>query len=271
MRNLSSLLSAAPVLLLSAFPTVGHELWIEPRSFSIAIDAPLIADIRVGQEFSGATLSFIPRNFTRFEIASGATIQPVEGQLGAKPAVSTEPLDDGLAIVLYETTGSYLTYDDLPQFERFAAHKDFDDAIERHLARGLPEADFTEVYTRHVKSLIAVGDGAGEDRAFGLRTEFVALANPYTDDLSAGLPMLLLFDGAPRPDAQVELFDRAPTGAVTVTLHRTDAEGHVLLPVTAGHTYMADAVELLEHDPEAPRNAVWQTLWASLTFAVPAG
>ncbi|MGR3640587.1 MAG: DUF4198 domain-containing protein, partial [Alterinioella nitratireducens] len=61
------------------------------------------------------------------------------------------------------------------------------------------------------------------------------MANPYTDDLSDGFPVLVLLEGEPRADVQVELFDRDPDGEVTVTLHRTDAEGRAVLPVEPGH------------------------------------
>ena len=130
--------------------------------------------------------------------------------MGDNPALVMEAGADGLAVVVHETTDSRLTYTDFAVFQRFVAHKDFATALADHAARGLPETGFKETYRRHAKSLIAVGSGAGADRAMGLAIEIVALANPYTDDLTAGLPVLVLLDGAPRGDAQVELFrDRA--------------------------------------------------------------
>ena len=269
MRTLIRFISALYLTVLTAIPSAAHEFWIDPHDFSVAPGAPLVADLRVGQDFEGTALSYIPRNFSRFDLASGDQTTPVEGRLGDRPALNIDGLSEGLAIILYETTDSFVSYDDWTRFVGFVEHKDFPDTLARHAARGLPEVDFTESYTRHVKSLIAVGRGAGQDRAFGLRTEFVALANPYTDDLSAGFPVQLLHDGAPRADVQVELWDRAPDGTVTVTLHRTDSTGHALLPVASGHVYMVDAVAMLETEPEAPRNAVWHSLWAALTFEVP--
>ncbi|MEM8731861.1 MAG: DUF4198 domain-containing protein, partial [Pseudomonadota bacterium] len=152
-------------------------------------------------------------------------------------------------------------------FLRFAAHKDFADIEVRHAARGLPKTGFRERYTRHVKALVAVGDGAGSDRLTGLKTEFVALANPYTDDLSGGLPVRLYHDGAPRAAAQVEIFARAPDGEVTVTTTRTDDTGLAMIPVVSGYSYLLDGVVLRE--TEEGDDAAWETLWAALTFAVP--
>ncbi len=52
-----------------------------------------------------------------------------------------------------------------------------------------------------------------------------------------------------------------------VMLYRTDADGRVTLPVQAGHAYLADAVILRPLDPEAEKDPVWESIWASLTFA----
>lgn len=270
MHHLIRTLFALNLALLPAIPSAAHEFWIEPLDFAVGSDDPLEARLRVGQGFDGVSLSYLTRNFTRFDLAFGEDVTPVEGRLGQNPALDVDEHGEGLAVVLYETTDSSLTYDEWDRFLRFAEHKDFADIEARHTARGLPMTGFVESYSRHAKSLIAVGDGAGADREYGLRTEFVALANPYTDDLSGGFPVLVLLDGAPRADAQVELFDRNADGEVTITLHRTDADGRAVLPVTPGHVYLADAVTLQEVVPSEDSTAVWHTLWASLTFEVPA-
>jgi hypothetical protein len=270
MHHLTHSLFAAILALVPAIPCAAHEFWIDPLDFIVASDDPLEARLRVGQSFDGVSLSYLTRNFTRFDLAFGEDVTPVAGRLGQNPALDVADHGEGLAVVIYETTDSTLTYDEWDRFLRFAEHKDFPDIEARHLARGLPMTGFVESYSRHAKSLIAVGDGAGSDREYGLRTEFVAMANPYTDDLSGGFPVQLLLDGEPRADAQVELFDRDGAGEVTITLYRTDADGRALLPVEPGHVYLVDAVTLQEVAPNEDSNAVWHTLWASLTFEVPA-
>lgn len=261
---------AAFVLALPALPAASHEFWIEPLAFQVAPGDPLEARLRVGESFEGPSYSYLPRNFIRFDVAQGDAVTEVDGRLGDNPALQFDGAADGLAVILHETSDNRLTYDEWAGFLRFAAHKDFGDVETMHDARGLPREGFRESYSRHAKSLIAVGSGAGADREYGLRTEIVALANPYTDDLSDGFPVLVLLEGEPRADVQVELFDRDPDGEVTVTLHRTDAEGRAVLPVEPGHVYLADNVTLLPLEQDSPGDPVWHSLWASLTFAVPA-
>jgi hypothetical protein len=120
-----------------------------------------------------------------------------------------------------------------------------------------------------VKSLIAVGSGEGSDSEAGLKTEFVALTNPYTEDFDNRMKVRLLYEGAPRADAQVEVFERAPDGSVDITLHRTDEAGEAVIPVQDGHEYLFDAVVLRPYERTGEDDPVWQTLWAALTFAVP--
>ncbi len=247
-----------------------HEFWIDALAYAVSPGEAIAGDLRVGQEFEGSPYSFIPRSFTRFDVTLGDETRPVERRLGDLPALLMEDLPEGLAIVAHETEAARLTYnDEWDRFLRFAEHKDFGDVGAMHDARGLSRDLFVETYTRHAKALIAVGDGAGADRELGLTTEIVALANPFTDDLSDGLPVQVFYLGDALPDVQVELFDRAPDGEVTITLHRTDAEGIAVLPVEAGHEYLADHVVLAAIESANEGDAVWHSYWAALTFGVP--
>jgi len=248
---------------------LAHEFWIDPVAFQIDPGGATVAHLRLGTEFEGNSMSYLPRNFSRFEILSGDRVIPVEGRLGDIPALDMPDMPEGLAIVVHETTQSRLTWSEWERFVGFVEHKDLGDIAAMQAARGLDQVNVREGYTRFAKSLIAVGAGAGADRRVGLRTEIVALANPYTDDLSAGLPVQVWLDEAPRVDVQVELFERAPDGSIVITLHRTDANGVAVLPVRAGHEYQVDSVVLEPIEPEEERDPEWLSFWANLTFAVP--
>ncbi|UWQ18386.1 DUF4198 domain-containing protein [Jannaschia sp. M317] len=267
MKTLSKTFLAALCIL--AAPLQAHEFWIEPEAYTVATGETVKATFRNGQEFKGSNLSYIPSRSARFDMVTGDTVQPVPARMGDNPAVAIDTAPEGLLTVLQETTEQRLTYKEWVKWVNFAEHKDFTEVLEAHRARGLPDEGFREAYLRFAKALIAVGDGAGEDSARGMRVEFVAGANPYTDDLSGGLPVQILFDGAPKANAQIEMFEKAPDDSVTVTLHRADAEGRATLPVRPGHEYLLDSVTILPLEPEAENDPVWLTLWAALTFGVP--
>ncbi|EPX77488.1 DUF4198 domain-containing protein [Litoreibacter arenae] len=261
------LVSAALVSWAAAGHT--HEFWISPEAYVTQNGGKVQAQLRVGEEFGGASYSFNPKRFGRFDLVAHSQVTPVTGRLGDSPALNMAAPDSGLLTIVHETGDNLLTYTSLEKFAKFAKHKDFEWAVEDHVERGLPTDRFMERYRRYAKSLVAVGDGQGADSEVGLRTEIVALANPYTDALTE-FPVKVLLDGAPRADAQVELFEKTPDGEVAITLYRTDAKGIATFPVKAGHEYLVDAVELLplnEGDPA--KFPVWLSLWASLTFKMP--
>ncbi len=247
-----------------------HELFLQPQSYQLAVGDPLVAEVKVGEAFDGGRTIYNPDKFRRFELAVGDDLEPIPGRLGDLPSVNFDTQSDGLHVLIHESTDQKLRYTKFAKFEKFARHKDLVQAIEAHDERGLPKDDFTEAYSRYAKSLVAVGSGAGQDREFGLETEIVALANPYTDDLWGEIAVQVFYQGNPRANAQVEMFERIGQ-EVTITWHRTDEDGRAYLPVQPGGEYMLDAVVIREPGEALAKDldAVWETLWANLTFSVP--
>ncbi|MEO0828903.1 MAG: DUF4198 domain-containing protein [Pseudomonadota bacterium] len=266
MRHLLNIFIAACL----AQPVAAHEFWISPVKYIVPPGEAISADFRVGEKMSGSAYAFIDFRSERFDLVTQDGVVEVSSRMGDRPAINMLAPTGGLTAIVHETSDNTLTYDGMERFNNFTEHKDFAWAQAEHAARGLPDDGFVETYRRYAKALVAVGDGVGADQASGLRTEFVALANPYTDDVSAGLPVRLLFEGSPRAEAQVELFQKAPDGEVSVTFHRTDEEGRAVLPVKPGYEYLADAVMLFDTgNDDIEAGAVWHSIWAALTFMVP--
>ena len=261
-------------LVLSFFATTAsaHEFWIEPLVYQVEPDGRLEAHLVNGQDFAGTNIPFLPRGFANFLMFTDAnTAARVTGRAGDLPALQQDPLGEGLNVVAYQARASSIAYDSWEKFQKFVDHKDFGDVLSVHRERGLPEEGFKEVYSRYSKTLIGVGNSEGADTRVGLTTEFVALNNPYTDDLSNGMQVQLFYSNAPRADVQVEVFEKAADFSVEITLYRTDADGIATIPVKPGYSYMIDSVVLREpsEDVAATMQAVWETLWANITFAVP--
>lgn len=257
-------------MLISTSLAISHEFWLRPQKYQLESGAPIVAELLGGQKFSGGPFSYVPDRFVRFDFVQGEQVVAVQGRIGDRPAANMPVPNDGLWVIVHETTDSKLTYQDWETFAGFVKHKDLGNTLAQHEARGLPRYGFRESYRRFIKALVAVGDGQGADGPVGLRTEIVALANPYTDDLTNGLPVQVLFEGAPRINAQLEVFDRGPDGQVTITTQHTDDQGQTVVAVQSGHEYLLDAVKMLRLDTDNPSvEPVWKSLWAALTFAVP--
>ena len=255
---------------LIALPANSHEFWLSMRDYQVEPGRNIVASLRLGSNMHGSTLVYLPGDIERFEILEPGGARRVKGRYGDDPALSVPAGADGLAVVVYQSGLYMISYDKWETFQKFVTHKAFPGLPEAHLARGLPETGFAESYRRYAKALVGVGGGAGADRATGMYIEIVALANPYTDDLGAGLPLKVLLQGAPRAGVQLELYDTAPNGKVTSVKYRTDAQGIAVVKVKPGHEYLADNVILETLDNTDPKaGPVWHSAWASLTFRVP--
>lgn len=263
--------SLAFAFALFATPLSAHEFWLEPREYQVASGGEIVGDLVNGQDFEGPNLAYLPQRFKHFAIFHDSGSFNVPGRVGDTPALTMDALGDGLHVFAYQSVPSVISYEEWEKFQAFVDHKDLGDVLSLHEARGLPLEGFNEMYIRYSKSLVGVGNGAGADRRVGFETEIVALTNPYVDDVSDGMRFQLFYRTEVRPNARFEIYEKAPDGTVTQTFYVTNAEGIATIPVKSGHSYMADAVALRE--PTAQKagdtGAVWETLWANMTWAVP--
>ena len=108
-------------LLLSIFfitPVYGHEFWISPLAYNLNISQPILAHFRIGQEFNGSPQSFLRHRTVRHEIHHGGDTLKVNSRNGDRPAIQTNGLGDGLAILVHETSDSILKYNEFEKLFR---------------------------------------------------------------------------------------------------------------------------------------------------------
>ena len=251
-------------------PVVAHELWIEPTDFQVQSSYNIVAGIKNGENFEGVQVSYLPTDFEHFVILGANQVVGVVSRIGDRPAIDQAAPSSGLNIIVYESKPTTISYDSFKKFEDFAVNHGVEDIAKAHFARGLSSGSFAEVYTRYSKALVSVGNAQGADRRLGLEAELVALENPYLLKDTTEIRVQLFFDGAPLPDSQIEMYSKASSGELSASVHSTNANGIATLPIEAGSAYMLNAVIFRQpHERHQDTNAVWETLWANLTFAVP--
>jgi hypothetical protein len=257
------------LLALLVLPASAHEYWLAPLDFSIRPDQPVQADIRIGQHFKGDTFVYRPSQVEALLLRRGDEVVPVSPKLGDLPAISSTPIGEGLNILTLSSNLFSVTYYEEDKFPDFLRYEGLEWALAEHQQRKLPDTHFTEAYRRHAKALIRVGDGQGDDRRTGLDFEWVMLNNPYTS--GGELLAQLWWRDQPAADTQCRLFVRRGE-QIDEHVLRTDAEGRVTLPRVPGGSYLLNAVRLMIPDAAATAEtqAVWESRWASLTFATPA-
>jgi uncharacterized GH25 family protein len=271
-REFFNMRALALCLSLVALPASAHEWWIAPLTYQVPAETTITAQLVNGSDFVGNNQPYLTSRFANFLNFAGGKAFRVPGREGDVPALNMIAPAAGLNVIAYQSRNSTVDYKDWETFVSFTEHKDIGFVLGLHAARGFPEEAFREVYSRYSKSLVAVDDGAGTDMRTGLETEIVALTNPFTDDVSGGMTFQLFYQNAVRANVRFEVFSRAPDGTVVQTFYKTDNNGKVIVPVAKGYDYMADAVVIRE--PSAAlatqTDALWETLWANMTWHVPA-
>lgn len=260
--------AAAFFVLLAAFPAAGHEFWIEPSSYHPEAGSLVAARLRVGEHFLGDPVPRNDEHLLRFVLAG----QPAAGQPADSPMVGTDGRDpaglakipaDGYFLIGYESRATAVEVEG----ELLARYLE-----EEGLApfyEGDPRGPIRDHFSRYAKSLLLAGEHAarspGFDRVLGLALELVPEAAPALLPAGGPLPLRLLLAGKPLAGVQVSARSRARP--LDKAVARTDAAGRVRLPIAGPGTWLINAVYLR---PLAGQAGEWESLWASLTFEIPA-
>lgn len=259
-------------LILCTNTSLAHEFWLQPSSQQLTAPGSISLELRNGEHFLGHSLPLQPDDRSRFDVASvrNSTVSqaPVVGTEGDIPAIGSWTLERGFHIFRYESDAEILQHPDFASFETFASEEGLFWAADAHKQRGLSEHRVTEQFRRFAKTLIAVDTVEGFDYPSGLELELVALNNPYSQS-TVDLPIQVLYQGTPLAGAQVSIFHRSK-GDLNFRKLETDQQGLIRLPNIQSGNYLLSAVHLRPTSTKVmiETQAVWESLWSSLTFEV---
>ncbi len=255
-----------------------HEMWLEPVDFEIAKGDKLLAHEKVGQNFKGNKYAYLDSSYEQLNITINGVTRSLKPRLGSLPAVQAVIDEEGLLVLYAITNRSKLTYKDRKIFDKFLEAEGLEWVVKAHKERGLPKIGFTEVYRRFPKSLVKVGKGLGQDKPMGLPLEWVALTNPY--QVKDSIKLQLLWQGKPFAGAKVNVFNRirpetgksltVRAGEVIQTEYYTNEKGILTLSLRQDSVYLINAVKMIQPEDRIRQEygAVWESLWASMTFEV---
>jgi uncharacterized GH25 family protein len=259
-----SLISSA---LLFNSAALAHEVWLAPQTYHGERQTPVQADIRLGQNFIGDALRYRPRTIAKLAFLTRTAKIPVTGRVGDLPAIQTAAPIDGQNIIIYQSLPEKMLYKNFNKFADFVQEKGDENLLDQHFQRNLPEMYFTEIYSRFAKTILLRGDaGKGiQDRMAGLEVEFVLEGDLMKTD--SPLPIRLYYQSEPLANAKITIFDRGRDRKTSQQKTFSDRDGYIYLTPLKGHEYLLDHVTIRAIKPEEnPDQAVWESLWASLTF-----
>jgi uncharacterized GH25 family protein len=244
-----------------------HNFWIEPTTFTPAPAQRVAVRLRVGQELQGDPVPRDPSLMKRFLAAGPDGDVPVPGVPNTEPAGFIAFPSAGLYTIVYDSSRFPVALD-AAKFEAYLKEEGLEKISALRARQGKSAEGAKEVFSRCAKALLAVtnGTGPGYDRVFGQRLELVAEKNPYALAAGGELPVRLLYEGKPLAGALVMALQRGRPDKVTA---RTDAKGRATLKLDHPGFWLIKAVQMIPAAPDAA--ADWESFWASLTFALPAG
>jgi uncharacterized GH25 family protein len=263
--------SAVATLLVAATAALSaHDFWIEPSTFTAALDETIGIHLRVGEHFAGEKLARNGRQIEKFVVAGPSGEKPVVGRDGMDPAGLLRLDVPGLWFVGYRSKPSRVELA-AGTFEQYLREEGLERIIDERAKRQETRMPGRERFSRSVKSLIrTTGDpgGKGFDKVLGLTLELVLEADPALAN-DGRLPVRLLHDGRPLAGTLVVAYKKdagAPTSAGAEALRaRTDKDGRVVVPITPG-VWLLKAVHM--DRATAAGDVDWESVWTSLTFKV---
>ena len=247
---------------LAAPAAFGHEFWIEPSNFRPPVGAVVAARVMVGEGFLGEAKLRDETHILRFEMVGPYGETPMVGRPGAEPAGVARIEAPGVHLVGYASRPRTVSLegDKLDQYIREEGLEPF--------FRGDRPSKIEDHYSRYAKCLLLAGDAPpsskGYDSRLGFALELIPQRDPAGLPAGAKLPLILLKDGRPLPDAQVSARKRGQPDTRIVT--RSDAQGRVFLELPEAGVWLVHSV-FIRPIPSQAEN--WQSLWASLTFEIP--
>lgn len=256
--------AAAAALVMLSVPLAAHDFWIQPSSYTPAVDTVVRLQLRVGDDFPGEP---VVRNATRIEtffVHGPDGRWPVPGQNGADPAGLLRVTSEGTYLIGYRSRPGPVSLA-APAFEQYLKEEGLERIIELRARNNQSEAPGRERFSRSVKSLLHVGGSApaGHDTPLGLTLELVPDTHPSAVPPDGRMGFLLLYEGRPLEGALVVAIPHGGAAAGERRQARTAEDGRVELSLGPG-AWTVKAVHMVAA-PEGS-GADWDSIWTSFTF-----
>ena len=177
---------------------------------------------------------------------------------------------------------------DAEAFNDYLKHDGVLDLLEKREADGTLNTGAVELYSKHVKTIVQVGEALSDDwmTALNYPIEFIPLENPYDIHVGHKLPVQLFANQEPLASQLVYLGYKAPSTTHThdgsththdsdeshehndLQQFRTNKNGVIDLPIDREGVWYLRTIHLVEL---ADSEHTHESNWATLTFAVGEG
>lgn len=247
-----------------------HDMFLKPTRFF----APENAEVRI--RVLNGTFSKSENSIARARVRDASVITPT-GRVKVDTAEWSVRGDTSTFHIHTRGAGTYVVGASTRESMIALAAKDFNaylasdgipDVLAARKQSGELEKPAREMYHKHVKTLIQVGDARSDHyaTALGYPAEIVPLENPYALARGATLRVRTLVDGKPAANQYVLYGGRTPNdGRIEQRNVRSDSDGVARIPLSAAGTWYIKFINMARVE----RDTVdYESKWATLTFQV---
>jgi uncharacterized GH25 family protein len=254
----------------TAHAAQAHDFWIEPSLFTAKPGELINVHLHVGHAFEGEPVRRQSQRIEKFIAAGPDGEKDLPGVEGGDPAGFLRPKQPGVYVLGYRSNHARSELE-AEKFESYLREEGLERISSMRSQRGDSSQPGREIYSRCAKSIVLVGDGAPPDvcdRALGFRLEFIPPADLVTRPPVGDVTFQLLFEGKPIEGVLVRASSRREPHRELKS--RTDKDGRVSFALDYDGAWLLHAVHMIEATATPDAEADWESLWASLTFALPA-
>jgi uncharacterized GH25 family protein len=256
---------SVPLLLATTGVLAAHDLFLQPASYFVAPGSTLVVRVLNGS-FSSSEGAV-----AKDRLRDIALVTP-GGPTRLDTTAWTARGDTSTLTVRTKESGTYVIGVSVhprelkltaKEFNEYLAHDGIPDVLEARRKAGELDRPARERYSKHVKTLVQVGDRRSEQyqSVLGYPAELIPLDNPYTLKSAGTLRVRALVDGEPVPNQLVVAGNQKGYRSV-----RTDSSGVASVQIgSRGGWY----VKFIHMQPAVGDTAVdYVSKWATLTFGV---
>ncbi|KRG71689.1 DUF4198 domain-containing protein [Pseudoxanthomonas dokdonensis] len=252
-------------LLLSAGAAQAHEFWLVPHDPLVEVDSKVVFELRIGVTWPGVQSTRRPGQVEWFRAIDAQGTRDVAGRDESLAVGNLKTRVAGATVVAMRTHPSHIELSG-HEFTEYLAEEGLNNVIEMRRQRGLSDTPGREDYSRCAKSIVFVdGSSQGFDAVSGLPLELVPRSDPLAYAPGQPFKVNAMFNGEPLPNALVKA--QLKSDPVVELQATSDAAGNVSFDLPQAGLWLFNVVHM---EPSNGYDSDWESLWASLTFEIPA-
>ncbi len=250
------------LLLLIPSALLAHDTWLLPRAASVRPSEQITLDMTSGMRFPALESAPGPDRIAQASIRCGGKTASISGRKVAKKALTlaAAPPGSGIAAIWVDTKPKDIELK-AEQVKEYLEEIGASDTVGRDWEKS-GSTSWREVYTKHSKTFVLVGDPANDlswGEPVGETLEIVPEKDPTALHAGEEFSVRVLLDGKPLPAFAVA-FVAADSQAGTV--HRTDSEGRASSRLDRAGWWLVKGTHIQR---SAKPETDWESRFATLT------